>query len=217
MRPFVLRLAFPTGCRILGPGSGRRPPFSGTFVSARGSYGEAGHGSSDLDFEDLVNRYYGPLYRFALSLTRTETDACDLTQETFRIWATKGHQLQDRARVKSWLFTTLHRLFLERQRKVTRFPEIELEDALGELPHVEPALVDRLDAGSVVELLRQVDAQFRAPVALFYLEDYSYAEIAQVLDIPLGTVKSRLARGLAHLRQLVLGCETSPAAREEKR
>ena len=53
----------------------------------------------------LVDLYYGPLYRFALSLTRTETDACDLTQETFRIWATKGHQLQDRTRVKSWLFT----------------------------------------------------------------------------------------------------------------
>jgi len=186
-------------------------------VSAHGSYDEAGYNDGDLDFERLVNRYYDSLYRFALSLTRTETEACDLTQETFRIWATKGHQLQDPARVKSWLFTTLHRVFLEKQRKVTRFPEVELEEALGELPSVEPALVDRLDAGRVVELLGRVDAQFQAPVALFYLEDYSYNEIAQLLEIPLGTVKSRIARGLAQLRRLVLGSETGAGPMGEKR
>jgi RNA polymerase sigma-70 factor (ECF subfamily) len=163
-----------------------------------------GSGCDERDFERLVELHYGPLYRFALSLTRTETDAGDLTQETFRIWAEKGHQLQDRTRAKSWLFTTLHRLYLQTQRRQTRFPHIEL-DAAGEedLPSVDVQLADRLDAEGVVALLRRVDAQFQAAVALFYLEDYSYNEIAQVLEIPLGTVKSRIARGLAQLRQLL--------------
>jgi RNA polymerase sigma-70 factor, ECF subfamily len=62
-----------------------------------------------------------------------------------------------------------------------------------------------------VALLGQVDAQFQAAVALFYLEDYSYAEIAAILEIPLGTVKSRIARGLGQLRALVLRKTSLPA------
>src|SRR3989442_3704667 len=58
------------------------------------------------DFEQIVCQHYEPLYRFALSLTHAEADACDLTQQTFYIWATKGHQLRDRSKIKSWLFTT---------------------------------------------------------------------------------------------------------------
>jgi RNA polymerase sigma-70 factor (ECF subfamily) len=56
----------------------------------------------------------------------------------------------------------------------------------------------------VLQLLGQVDEQFQAAVALFYLEDYSYNEIATILEIPLGTVKSRIARGLGQLKDLVL-------------
>ncbi|MCU0787292.1 MAG: RNA polymerase sigma factor, partial [Verrucomicrobia bacterium] len=62
--------------------------------------------SGDLEFARLVDQYYGSLYRFALSLTRSEADACDLVQETFYIWARKGGQLRQGSKVKSWLFTT---------------------------------------------------------------------------------------------------------------
>jgi RNA polymerase sigma-70 factor (ECF subfamily) len=55
----------------------------------------------------------------------------------------------------------------------------------------------------LLDLLAQLEPQYRAAVSLFYLEDYSYNEIAAVLDVPLGTVKSRIARGLAQLRELV--------------
>ena len=171
-------------------------------MSIQDSYPREGHGARE--FETLVNEHYGPLYRFALSLTRTETDAGDLTQETFRVWATKGHQLQDRARAKSWLFTTLHRLFLESRRRHTRFPHLELDEAGQEIPSIDPEVVNRLDGQHVVELLGRVDAQFQAPVALFYLEDCSYNEIAEILEIPLGTVKSRIARGLVQLKHLLL-------------
>jgi RNA polymerase sigma-70 factor, ECF subfamily len=165
---------------------------------------------SELDFQGLVDLHYGPLYRFAMSLTRAESDACDLVQQTFLIWATKGHQLQDPSKVKSWLYTTLHRAFLESRRRVTRFPHLELSEAEPEIPHVEVDLVSRLDAQQVVDLLGQVDEQFQAAVALFYLEDYSYNEIASILEIPLGTVKSRIARGLAQLKELVLRKAASP-------
>jgi RNA polymerase sigma factor (sigma-70 family) len=159
---------------------------------------------SPLDFETLVELHYGPLYRFAMSLTRAESDACDLVQQTFLTWATKGYQLQDLAKVKSWLYTTLHRAYLASRRQGTRFPHLELEEAAAELPNVEPDLVSRLDGQEVLRLLGRLDEQFQAALALFYLEDYSYDEIAAILEVPLGTVKSRIARGLRRLKQLVL-------------
>lgn len=162
-----------------------------------------------MDFQGLVEAYYGLLYRFAMSLTHSESSAGDLVQETFLIWATKGHQLHEPSKVKSWLFTTLHRCFLEGQRHATRFPHQEITEFGLDLPDVEPEVVTRLDSQMVVDLLNQVDSQFRAPVALFYLEDYSYAEIAAILEVPLGTVKSRIARGLAQLKKLVLRSATN--------
>ena len=178
-------------------------------MAARASYGEDRERGT-VDFETLVELHYGPLYRFAMSLTRTESDACDLVQQTFLTWATKGHQLQDLSKVKSWLFTTLHRAFLESRRRFARFPHLEISEAESELPSVEPDLVSHLDAQDVLQLLSQVDEQFQAAVALFYLEDYSYNEIAGILEVPLGTVKSRIARGLAQLKELVLRKAATP-------
>src|SRR5205814_9620057 len=73
-----------------------------------------------LDFEQLVEAFYMPLYRFALSLSREPSDAADLTQQTFLLWASKGHQLRDGSKVKTWLFTTLYRGFLRGERKRCR-------------------------------------------------------------------------------------------------
>jgi RNA polymerase sigma-70 factor (ECF subfamily) len=157
------------------------------------------------DFETVVAGFYEPLYRFAISLTHSEADACDLAQQTFYMWATKGHQLRDPSKVKSWLFTTLYRAFLESRRTVTRFPHSELTDVEAELPVILPEAARQLDAMQAVEALAQVDEVYRAPVALFYLEDCSYLEIAGILELPIGTVKSRMARGLAQLKHIFAG------------
>src|SRR5882724_7396603 len=159
--------------------------------------------SDGLDFDSLVSRYYGPLYQFAFSLTRTEADACDLAQQTFYIWAAKGHQLRDGSKVKTWLFTTLHREFLNMRRKIVRFPHFELSEIDQELPVISPATVNELDSARVVELLGEVGDPYQAPLALFYMEDYSYKEIAEILEVPLGTVQSRISRGMARLQKLI--------------
>lgn len=159
--------------------------------------------SQNLDFESLVTQYYQSLYQFAFSLAQNEADACDLTQQVFYIWATKGHQLRDVTKVKTWLFTTLHREFLESRRRQTRFPHIELHEAAPELPNLSPALANQLDSQHVLKALGQIDEIFQPALALFYLEDCSYKEIAAILEIPIGTVKSRLARGIAQLHELL--------------
>jgi RNA polymerase sigma-70 factor, ECF subfamily len=175
--------------------------------------------SEAIDFESLVTRYYGPLYQFAFSLTRTEADACDLTQQTFYVWAKKGHQLRDPSKVKTWLFTTLHREFLNMKRKVVRFPHYELSEMDHELPSISPAMVNALDAAKLVELLAQVAEPYHAPLSLFYMEDCSYKEIAEILDVPLGTVQSRISRGMSQLQQLIADSHNSrkTAGREEAR
>jgi RNA polymerase sigma-70 factor, ECF subfamily len=163
-----------------------------------------------LEFENVVAHHYGPLYQFAFSLTRNEAEACDLTQQTFYIWAAKGHQLRDVSKVKTWLFTTLHREFLGTRRRQSRFPHIELDDAAADLPVVPPANVNQLDSEQLLDALGNLDEVYRAAVVLFYLEDYSYNEIAEILNIPLGTVKSRLTRGLQRLHQLLTHLPPKP-------
>lgn len=150
--------------------------------------------------DSLVERFYQSLYHFALSLARSEVVAADLTQETFYLWSAKGHQLRDATKVKSWLFTTLHREFLRRQRHATRFPHHETSQVEHELPVVLPTVVNDLDAIAVMQALQRVDEHYRVPLAMFYLEDFSYKEIAAALEVPVGTVMSRLARGKAQLR-----------------
>jgi RNA polymerase sigma-70 factor (ECF subfamily) len=155
-------------------------------------------------FEAIVSEHYGALYRFAVSLTRSHFDACDLTQHTFYVWATKGHQLRDLTKVKTWLYTTLHRNFLHSRRAQSRFPRQELDEAIEQLPAVSPVPGDQADALQVLPALARVDPVYRSAVALFYLEDCSYKDIAVILDVPVGTVKSRIARGIAQLREILL-------------
>jgi len=176
---------------------------------------ESGGETAGLNFDRLVEQYYRPLYQFAFSLAQSESDACDLTQQTFYIWATKGHQLRDLSKVKTWLFTTLHREFLESRRRHTRFPHYELSQVDFELPPVSPARLNQLDSGHVLQALGRVDQVYQAPLALFYLEDCSYKEIADILQAPMGTVKSRIARGIAQLQKLLSGSTSADRTRNK--
>ena len=154
-----------------------------------------------INFEQAVNAHYQSLYRFALTLTRSESDACDLVQSAFERLLRKGAQLRDVTKVKTWLFTTLYRLFLEQRRSAERFPQVDMDTV--ELPPVESIAPEQIDGAAVTKALEAIEERFRAPLILFYLEDHSYREIAEILDVPIGTVMSRLARGKTMLRELL--------------
>ena len=155
--------------------------------------------SPDPEFESLVKIYYRDLYRFGLSLTGSEADACDLAQETFYVWANKRRQLKNPAKVKAWLFTTLHRQFLQTRRHQTRFKDEPIDEASADFPQVLADCVNRIDAQTLLTFLAQLDESHRAPLVLYYMEDLSYKEIADVLALPLGTVQSRIARAKIQL------------------
>ena len=162
-------------------------------------------------FEETVNSYYQSLYRFAFSLTHSEAQAWDLTQETFRKLATKGHQLSAISKVKTWLFTTLYREFIDGHRRDSRLqPLDEPEQELTSVAAADQA--EKFDGVLAREALLRIDPVFRAPLTLFYLQDHTYREIAEILKVPLGTVMSRISRGRALLREMLT--ERGPAHRQ---
>lgn len=155
-----------------------------------------------LNFDEIVSAYYQPLYRFGYSLAKNEHEAGDLAQQTFFIFAEKGSSLRDKSKIKSWLFTTLYREFLRRKRKDERMDHYEPEmlEVVGGT--VEPQVRSSLDANLALAALAEVDEVYRQPLNLFYLKDLSYKEIAEILEVPIGTIMSRLSRGKAQLRDI---------------
>jgi RNA polymerase sigma-70 factor (ECF subfamily) len=154
------------------------------------------------EFEELVDAHYQALFRFGMSLARDANTASDLVQETFCIWAAKGDQLKDRSKAKTWLFTTLHREFLSLRRRASRFSDEPIEEDSAEASTDSPAEAERqMDGQRAMELLGALDETYRTPLALFYLQQHSYKEIAEILDVPIGTVMSRLSRGKEMLRR----------------
>jgi len=151
------------------------------------------------EFAELVDAHYQALFRSGISLTRDANLAADLVQETFCIWAQKGHQLRDRTKSKTWLFTTLHREFLSQRRRAAKYSDEPVDESTAASCDEEP---DRqMDGQRAVELLGFLEETYRAPLALFYLQQHSYKEIAEILDLPIGTVMSRLSRGKEILRK----------------
>lgn len=154
------------------------------------------------EFEQLVDTHYEALFRFGMSLSKNADTAGDLVQQTFCIWAQKGHQLRDRSKAKTWLFTTLHREFLAFARKLKRYSDEELTEAVaGRFASEEDDTERTMDGQRALELLGELDENFRAPLALFYIQQHSYKEIAEILDVPIGTVMSRISRAKEMLRR----------------
>ena len=151
------------------------------------------------DVEKLVDDHYLGLYRYAFRLTGSPGDAEDLTQETFCKAQVKLHQLADAGKAKSWLFKILRNTYLHRVRSRRQQRVLSLE-TVGDVPEAPPEPPPVVDPSRLQEALDDLPEVFRTPVILFYFEDFSYRDIAEQMDLPLGTVMSRLARAKTYLR-----------------
>ncbi|MDG1357382.1 MAG: RNA polymerase sigma factor [Akkermansiaceae bacterium] len=156
------------------------------------------------EFEELIDAHYQALYRFAYSLAKNPDAAADLVQQTFCIWAQKGHQLKERNKAKTWLFTTLYREHLAIARRSRRFVDSSADEVEYQLPTHQDDNARTLDGKRAIALLSELDETFRAPLTLFYIQQHSYKEIAEILEVPMGTIMSRISRGKKQLRQKML-------------
>lgn len=164
-------------------------------------------------FEQIVDAHYQGLFRFALSMCRREATAQDLVQQTFLQWARKGHTLRDTTKVKTWLFTTIYREWLSIARREKKYEEVEFEPDLHGSTHDEDDGENvRVDGATLQAALEQLDPNYRAPLVLFYLKELSYREIAETLDIPIGTVMSRLSRAKDSLRRILSRLDESASS-----
>lgn len=155
----------------------------------------------------LIDAHYEALYRYAYRLSGSAADAEDLTQETFGKALARLPQLREPDRARAWLFRILRNLYLHKVRDQKRHKVVPLDavgdlpgrDAGGEMPEIDPAKLQ--------QALNELDEAFRTPIILFYFEEFSYRDIAEQMDLPIGTVMSRLARGKAYLRSRLAPAE----------
>jgi RNA polymerase sigma-70 factor, ECF subfamily len=155
--------------------------------------------STDTFINQTIEQHYRGVYLYALSLCKNEDDACDLTQQTMATFVEKVHQLRDESRVKGWLYTTVYRGFLKIRVGRNREEPLD-EEAPSHMPELEARQATEVDGQLVMAGLQRLATPYRAVLTLYYLEDLSYKEIAACLDLPLGTVMSRLSRAKELLR-----------------
>lgn len=154
------------------------------------------------DFEQAALSHLDSLYGTALRLTRRPADAEDLVQETYLKAFRSAHQFEPGTNLKAWLFTILHNTFRNTRRHDVRSPvDVDSEavdraaDGTSGGASPEQLLARATIDGDLQAALDSLPEAFRQAVWLRDVEELSYAEIAQALDVPIGTVMSRISRG----------------------
>jgi RNA polymerase sigma-70 factor (ECF subfamily) len=164
-------------------------------------------------FEEDALALSDQVYRVARHLVGSREEAEDLMQETYARAFRSWRSFQPGTNLRAWLLRILTNLNIDRGRKRQRTPESQpleegdyflynrLEAAVGDGAADEERVVERLSQDSIVTALSAVPHDFRDVVVLVDIGDFSYADAAQILDIPIGTVMSRLHRGRRVLKQ----------------
>ncbi len=166
--------------------------------------------ADQADFERDAMQYARQLYSAAMRMTRNPSDAEDLVQETYLKAYRAYHTFQEGTNLKAWLYRILTNTYINKYRKDSRRPsEVDLgtvedmylyrrlgsEESAEAARTTEDRVLDGMVESDVKQAVEELPENFRMPVLLADLEGFSYKEIAEILDIPIGTVMSRLHRG----------------------
>jgi RNA polymerase sigma-70 factor (ECF subfamily) len=165
------------------------------------------------------------LYSYARILTRNRAEAEDLVQETYLRAIPAVGRLRPDSNVKAWLFTILRNVWFNQLRQWRRAPEIVELDSDGTGPNKatdtakdpHAIYVSNIEQEQVRAAIQQLSTDFREIIILREFEELSYQEIATILECPLGTVMSRLARARSKLRDLLSPSSSAPRSESESR
>ncbi len=141
------------------------------------------------------------VYRVALWLSRDTSEAEDLTQETFVTAYKSFHRYEAGTNCKAWLMTILHYTDLNRRKQNSKLRIVDDPDELiASTVAFEPPIPQTLTDESIIDALRRLPEQFRHVVIMADVEEFAYKEVSAILNVPIGTVMSRLHRGRKLLR-----------------
>jgi RNA polymerase sigma factor (sigma-70 family) len=161
----------------------------------------------DEPLRELIPR----LRRFAVSLTRNASSADDLVQATLERAITRWADKRIEGDLRAWLFSILYRQFLDAHRRTRRYARM-LEFFTGR-DDAQPSVERTVIAQATLQAFDQLNTEQRALLLWVSVEGLSYKEVAQILEVPIGTVMSRLSRARQALRQLSDGDIASPSLR----
>lgn len=187
---------------------GQRPETTKPPPADGGVSGTDSTGGGPVDITRLVVEHHGDVYRYAYRLAGSVADAEDLTQQTFLLAQAHRAQLRDPALARRWLFSILRHEFFRGQRKQRPTPAGMLADVCDAAP-ADGILNGEIDQEALQRALNELPDEFKVVLLLFYFEERSYREIAEELELPLGTVMSRLSRAKRHLRGKLSGPESA--------
>lgn len=155
----------------------------------------------------LIERYKTALYRFCYHLTSNKQEADDLFQDTWVKAVEKIRQYDNSRAFNVWLFSIAMNNYRDKYRKAKRWLS-KLTDVFGEnIQSEEPTAAEHVEGKEVKDLLvkciNELKDSYRIPLILYYYKEISYEDIAKILDIPLGTVKSRLNSAKKKLKEIM--------------
>jgi RNA polymerase sigma-70 factor (ECF subfamily) len=158
-----------------------------------------------LDFEGGLENCVPRLRRFAHALSRDPADADDLTQMTLERALVARHQWQPGTRLDSWLYRIMRNLWIDTARARARKAKLEAPPEAAEAVGMDPrpAVEAAVDLQRVMLAMDRLPDEQREVVALILIEGFGYREAAELLDLPIGTVSSRLVRGRVALLEMV--------------
>jgi RNA polymerase sigma-70 factor (ECF subfamily) len=155
------------------------------------------------DHEGLIPQHIPRLRRYARALTGDRNAADDLVQDTLERALSRLHLWRQGSDLRAWLFTIMHNIYVNQTRSRMRHPHEALDESAAEALHDrEP---DWAELRDIDDALSRLPGDQRAVLLLVGLEQFTYGEAAQVLEVPLGTVMSRLSRGRERLRLILAG------------
>jgi len=196
---------------LVGGPSGAREPDEATVAAAAVDAPEE-RTRRRAQFEREALQHLDAMYSFALKLARARDDAEDLVSDTLLRAFERWEQYRLGTNIRAWLFTILYHVFVSRKRRVDAREVPAREEADGWSPHEPVGEADPegrfYDSFLDEEITRAIDAlpvEYRAAVVLSDVQGLRYAEIAEVLRVPEGTVKSRLFRGRRILQRKLVG------------
>jgi RNA polymerase sigma-70 factor (ECF subfamily) len=166
--------------------------------------------------DELIEAHHAALYRYAWRLCGQASDAEDLVQQTFVMACRKLDQVREPEHARAWLYAVLRSCFLKSCRRQRPVAAGGLELNLNEVPEVSSPPRE-IESDELQAALGQLSPEYRLVVAMFYFEHASYKEIAERLEVPIGTVMSRLARGKERLRKLLTDKSSLPEPRNSER